>query len=809
VRPSSPTSILWGSKFFLAGLVLFWVLFTFFKYFSPLANPFPLFDFIFNVDRFPKTGLSLMFLNWSGFLLKMTTGLWVTSLLWCVGRRFCRLIQLTIKNPVMVFCVYFGLGALFFNILWIGLGLAGLWYPVLWWAGALLFSGLLILELKLIQPENTLMSLKMPWPRGVGFFLFFFGLLCFMFLLAHALLPETFYDTLNYFLGMPHYWLFRHGICDYPTHLLSGYFQGGSFFLMNSYVFQGVEGAKVLNAFVFMFCAICAFGWVSEIASFKAAWVAFGVILTFPLLYLNSFAARVDGFMTFVSLLFFYTLIKAFEKTGKNTPWPWILVSGLFAGLSLSIKPTAVIGIIAAFIALLWVEGWGPLKKWKIWVLWGGLILFILGPWFLKNAAFTGNPFFPYAIHWFVGRSFSDSSYSRLLSENRQFLPMGRDLLSFLTVPWRLTMPQGEDRQFIGPLLLALGPILFFARFKGKPLKFLIRLTVCFFFLGLCMSHMLRFLMPAFVTLLMLLTIVLMEEKKKFWGALWLGAVCVSALFSTGNYIDLSARFFDGIGIWSGRETTQAYLERKLQNSYQPMVQWSDENLPADSRLLIVGDARGVYYKRPFYANSAFDDPFFAKAAAVEKTPGGILKELNRLGITHLAVNIPEGERISADYGQYHLNKSQWGCLNEFLRLGLEPLYFKDFLAVYRVKPELGESKEPYLVNPFSFFSPQAYDLKKDLASNDFSNAEKDADRVLALFPRDSFWLERKGFIYQAEGKNNQALKTFQKADQNGVLTMGGYRYWAQAAQSCGDLKSAQFALQRLKTVYPQSLGNR
>ncbi|HTC21079.1 MAG TPA: glycosyltransferase family 39 protein, partial [bacterium] len=371
------------------------------------------------------------------------------------------------------------------NNLWMGLGLARLWMEPLWLIGFILLTILFLADLLKVQRQEISFHL----PGGLDFPLYLICGFYMIFLFLHSLLPETFYDSLNYFLGMPAFWLWNHGICDYPTHLLSGYFHGGSLFFLNGFVLAGTEGAKVLAAFVLFWTALACGGWAREWGGARVGAVAATAVLSFPLLYLNSWAVRVDGLLTFVLLLFFYTVEKAVsQKEGIG----WVAAAGIFAGLALSIKPTAVVALSAALLALLWRDGLGVLKK-RGWLVFAGILAFEVGPWLVKNACFAGNPFFPYAISRMGGRQFPAWSYARLLHENQQFLPMDHGVLSILNLPWRLTMPGAGDDQFIGPLFLALLPLFLFLRFKDPSLKFMGRTLLLSFLFGLTLSHMLRF----------------------------------------------------------------------------------------------------------------------------------------------------------------------------------------------------------------------------------------------------------------------------------------------------------------------------
>jgi hypothetical protein len=658
---------------------------------------------------------------------------------------------LFLQEPALMICLEIGLGFFFLNTLWVGLGLTRLWFEPIWLVGSVLFSVLMAKRLLDISRRKKGFQRSKEKIPGYLWLWFGTGFLYLALLFLHGFLPETFYDSLNYFLGMPQFWLFRHGLSDYPTHLLSGYFHGGSLFYLCAFIFGGTEGAKLLSVFVLGFNALFAFGWVKEKAGLFPGVVTAMAVITFPLLYLNAWAVRVDGLLTFTALLFCFCLEKACVSSPFKPHKAWVGAAALFAGLALSIKPTAVVVILAVFLAILW-QGWLRLFKSKfLWATFSIAVVLEVGPWLIKNAAFTRNPFFPYAMTWMGGRSFPMVGYERLLGENQQFLQMNHGFGSLLTLPWRLTLPQAGDGQWIGPLFLAFLPSLFFLETKDRSVKFYTKITLLSFILGLSLSHMLRFSMPAFVLCLLLFSAGFFQQKEKSWRILWVSSVLACAILFFGNYLDLSATHFDGSGIWRGLETREQYLDRELPNSYEPLVRWTDDHLPPDARLLIVGDSRGVYYRRPFFAQSVFDEPFLANAARQSRDAEGILKRLRQLGVNYLVLNVPEGLRVSKEYHQYELQPEEWKRFDRFFRSGLTPVYWKEFQGVYEVNPRLMETTPIPPLDPFSFFAPQAYDFIAAFQSKNFSLAGKELSELLSLFPGDAYWRNQKGLLQKAE----------------------------------------------------------
>lgn len=786
----------------ILALTALWIFFVFGRYFWPFTHPMPPLRSLLDVGRFPDTGAAAKWAVWSRSLLMLLFPAWVLGISWSLGRRLGKWLSLSIPVASLQYCMEWGFGFFFLDTLWMGLGLVRLWFEPIWLVCEIFFSLILvrdILRLKTAPEISLALSKRWPWVWVL------LGGLYLVLLALHIVLPETFYDSLNYFLGMPSFWMSQHGITDIPTHLLSGYFNGGSLFFMNALAFWGADGAKSLALTAWVLCLLCGYGWVRETAGREGAMTAGMALLTFPLLFLNAWATRVDVILSFYSLLALYCL----ERAGRGYPRKsrgWVVAAALFGAMALSIKPTAVVVLSAGLASLVWQNGVSLLKGTRFWVACVVFGAIVVGPWFLKNAAFAGNPFYPYAFSWMGGRHYASAGYERLLWENRQFLDMGSGwerLWKVLTLPWRLTMPQAGDGQFIGPLLLAFLPAFLVVRSQNPVLKFWGKTALLSFVLGLCLSHMLRFSMPAFLLAFMLLSSLFTLEKERALGLLWVAGITLSAILCLPRYADTSALFFDGAGIWSGRESREAYLARKLGDSYEPLVEWTDHNLPSDARLFVVGDSRGVYYRRAAFTNSAFDDQFFAQAAREEKDAAGILKRVHEMGITDVVVNIPEGKRVAADYHQYDLTPGQWMNLNEFVAQGLDPLYWKDYLAVYGVRSRLSARHGPYVADPFVFFSQQADVFDKDLRSGNLGGATLEADGILKLFPQEAYWWEQKARLDASQGRIRLAFLEYRRGDSFHGLTIEGYRDWEARAKRAGDRKEAEFALRELLKAYP------
>lgn len=722
---------------FLMGAASIWALFVFAVYFSNLFKGWTGAGSLFPGIPAGQNPMKLQDLcrTWGENLRVLAVGSLVIGIFWSCGKRIFQGFSIEAPQPLR-FLLQTSLGLFLANLFWMGTGLAGLWVEPLWLTVFLLLSVLFLMDLLKVVRDGVTLSLPV---RGVDRVFAGLCLLYAGFLLFQDLVPETFYDSLNYFLGIPFYWLSRHGICDQPLHLLSGYFHGGSLFFLNGYVLAGSEGAKVLGGAVLLGCAALAWGWAGEWGGAGARWPAAMATLTFPLLFLNAWAARVDGLLTFLVLLSFYCFSRSIAP-GKGSR-SWSILTGLFATLALSVKPTAVVFIAAGFLGSLLTGQLGRFLK-KAIIPWAALGILEVGPWLLKNLAYTGNPFFPYAQARLGFRHFSDWGYQRLLNENQQFLAMDQGPLSWITLPWRLTIPGAADSQFIGPLLLAFLPFVLFLRWRSHDSRALGIAWAFSFLLGLSLSHMLRFSIPCFGLGFLFLSCGWTAFAKTPWGWLWPGAVGASALLCAVELFALSGQWVDAGPLWSGRETRVGYLSRRLGADDMKVVEWANGHLPKDARILAVGDARALYYERQVLTQSTFDDAFFARAAREGKDGADILRHVRETGVSYLLIHQGLGALYAREYHHYELTPEQWRRLDGFVQGGLDPVFVQGAVGLFRIRDsfQLGGTAQ---TDPFSFLSPQAGDFFRSLSDHDQAKAGAKLKELLQLFPKDPYWLSR------------------------------------------------------------------
>jgi hypothetical protein len=254
---------------------------------------------------------------------------------------------------------------------------------------------------------------------------------------------------------------------------------------------------------------------------------------------------------------------------------------------------------------------------------------------------------------------------------------------------------------------------------------------------------MLRFSIPAFVLGFLVLSVALASPQEKKWHWAWVGAVGVSALFCIPEYLSISTTRYDGWGIWTGREARVDYVRRRLGPDLAQLIPQVNGALPRNARLLLVGDAQALYYKRPSFANSVFDEQFFEAAAREEKDAEGILRRVKELGVSYVAFCLSPGVENAREYHQYELSGDEWRKLYDFSQRGLEPLPALGSFGLFRVRESLS-AKRSFDWNPFTFFPPEASRFYECQKNKDAIGARKELDQLVVFFPGDPVWKNQK-----------------------------------------------------------------
>jgi hypothetical protein len=387
------------------------------------------------------------------------------------------------------------------------------------------------------------------------------------------------------------------------------------------------------------------------------AWLAVALFLGTPLVTVWARVANVDLPLTCFLLLAVLAIVRAGEAVPEQA-WRWALLAGVWGGLALGTKYQALFAV--PILALLLVgdalrarHGWREALV-RL-ALFGGPLILIAAPWYLKNWLLLANPLWPL---FFGGQGFD-----RLAVDLTDYFARGmaispRTALGYALLPLRaytrgsieapLTIP--NPLYLLSPLLLLLPA----RRAALYPLAMSAGIAI-----GWALGFQeLRYLLPICAPLSLAAAVVLRAGLQR--PALRRGvlpALYLAVLLGTGTTL-LHVGADRPLAVIAGIESRDTYLRQNLATgpTYRA-TSFLGERLQPGDVVRFFDDAQ-VYYV-PYRTETDHLDLALIRLMASSPTPEAALATLRAEGVTYLVVNEgniryreqfdPEGRLAAAD----------------------------------------------------------------------------------------------------------------------------------------------------------------
>ena len=469
------------------------------------------------------------------------------------------------------------------------------------------------------------------------------------------------YDVLEYHLQVPREY-FDAGRIQFLPHNVYASFpqQMEMLYLLLMHLFGGPLSEAIPAQLLHVMCGVLAVvalaswtpaGWprlVVAIVAGSVPWLAYLGCLAYVELGMLLFAAVAVG-------LLLDDLARPYAAD-----WRLAFAAGLCAGLAGGCKYTALV-LVAVALPLAWLCA---LRHATIVARARRLAFFAVGvvvafaPWLVRNAAFTGNPVYPFGYRWFGGAAWSEEQDQqwarghRLASErdwadgvNRQHIPQ------WLGDRAKIAADELVGSSMFGPTLLVLaaaGLLLALSRAAAM-------LAIWF---GLIVvgwavfTHMPgRFAVPAVVPLALLAGQACSGRSVASGRGRRAAAVvlvCVAVAGAVANNATLLRRLRAEDRWWGRHEwPLQTLLGRVDVMEQVPLV---NQVVPPDGRVWLVGDSKVFYVAPKAHYTVVFSrDPWLEYAA--EATPEQAVDWLRTQDVTHVVFSWSEIKRLRDTYG--------------------------------------------------------------------------------------------------------------------------------------------------------------
>lgn len=474
------------------------------------------------------------------------------------------------------------------------------------------------------------------------------------------------YDTLSYHLQLPREWLtigrvwpLEHNVYSYlPSYMEAAFLHVA--LLVDPAAFQNSTGdgaslaaAQFLHAWITLLAALITTSTARALLERtgaphpgRFAPIAGALVLATPWSIVTGSMAYNE--MAVVAL--FAAAISA-ALASEIPPLRRGLLVGLLIGAACGCKPTALLFCApGAGLAMLWGR---PKNQW-IQLTLGACAagLAMLAPWLLRNALAGGNPVFPQLSTLFGSAHWSPDQLARYAA-GHSFEGSPTDALRLLALP----EPAGPHRGLMHPQWALFAPIVAICLIASLCLKqvravgLLLALTLALQILAWAtLTHVQsRFLVPVLVPGALAVALALSRVPVAHLGPT-LGFLCVLAQSAATTAIFLTEK-----PAFGGPNTATLFgpalfadAPQDADDSTLGAVAFINDRLPESSRVLVVGDARVLYIRRPFaYATTWDTSPLTDIMLAHPDDPAAWAPILDEQGFTHVFVDLAELDRLA------------------------------------------------------------------------------------------------------------------------------------------------------------------
>jgi Dolichyl-phosphate-mannose-protein mannosyltransferase len=403
--------------------------------------------------------------------------------------------------------------------------------------------------------------------------------------------------------------------------------------------------------------------WFSDTAGLLAA----VVYVTTPWIDRVSIIGLSEGGVTYFVFATTFAAMLAVERLHAGLPaGRWILITGLFAGSGMGCKYTglmqlvipAAIGLGVALLLSPRSKVQGPkleeaesqaskgpwtsnLGFWtKSLAIFAAGVAITIGPWLLKNVAFTGNPVYPLGYNVFGGRDWTPELNAKFVPAHSPKDHHPLDLgVKFVDVM--------ADNDWSSPLVFALAPLALFV-VRGRRISIALSFLVVYFIVTYwAFTHRIdRFWVPLLPVAALLAGVGATVSASRVWK---LGAGFLIALAVCFNFGMVAGT--PGFCGYNAMLTDRTAARLSAQNAADSFVEYLNEKLPPGSKVLAVGDSQMFGARFPVVYNTVFNPSIFKEwlAGAAPsgtkdddlplKPPKQILDKLHAEGITHIYID--------------------------------------------------------------------------------------------------------------------------------------------------------------------------
>ncbi len=307
------------------------------------------------------------------------------------------------------------------------------------------------------------------------------------------LYPPVHWDATAYHLAAAKIYASSHAVVPTPHLRFPVFPQLNEMLFTLALLLYDDLAAHLVQFLMMVLVATTIYAWGRRAFNARAGLWGAALWLSNPLVLWLGASAYVD-----VSLAMFLTLaLYAFFNWFQSRSTSWLLISAAFFGFSAGVKylalfPVLVVGLFLVYLSV-------REQKLRNIVAFGAIFLALAGPWYLRNAYYTGNPIWPY---W--GSRLGYGTWTAEDTKNQiadQFHPgAGKGPVALLLLPWNLAFHGATSFRaefLLSPVYLFLLPFCLFAAIRDSYLRALLIATGLYTLFWFSTAQQMRYLIQA------------------------------------------------------------------------------------------------------------------------------------------------------------------------------------------------------------------------------------------------------------------------------------------------------------------------
>ncbi len=575
---------------------------------------------------------------------------------------------INIKKELVLYPV---LGAGFVAMIVYILGLCGLVYKLCYLI--FIISGILLGFIFHQKEEWNISKKYLPNFNFLQLCLFLIFIYTSFINLLGALTPETFFDSQFYLLGNLNLWKLNHKISFNPYSFSSLYpFNINMLYLINIVLNNDIS-AKLISWFCGLVCCFVVYNFTKKYFSKTTALVAVLIFYTVPNVMMVSWKTAIELGITMFETAMVFCMIEFLFSKEKY----WLILSGIFAGFALGSKYLVLLEFFSISVAFLIFR---ILNKEKFFEIFKDYVYFLFSAiivcsfWYLRNIILTGNPVFPFFAHKIgfvkpriVGNIFSDPPMPKFNFKN------------YFLFLWPLTLGQLQQESYPGGIFLVFLPLLFLFKNVDKKIKFLsVYVIICLVLWIIIGRFYLRYFIPVLVVISVIYAYFIIQNPlPNFFKNLFL----ILLIFITASNINFSMRVLHFTQtpakfVFSDM-TIKEYLSTQRPSypcPYYQVADWVNKNLPLDSKILLLGETRGLFFERKYLTHGVLEYSPLVETLKKVNSAEELYKEFKKQKITHILLNVPEAKRLSG-YDNFYFELKEFKIWVEFWNKYIKEIY--------------------------------------------------------------------------------------------------------------------------------------